>query len=70
MPVIVPDTSTGLLIVTPTPGVTPPCSSVARTRMLPVCTCAEAGAAEATSDSAARNVIRLLMQILLRIAPM
>ena len=31
-----PATSTGLLIVIVTPGTTPPCSSVALTRMLPV----------------------------------
>ena len=41
-PVWVPETSTGLLIVTLTPGMTPPCSLTLRTRMLPVCTCANA----------------------------
>ena len=35
-PVMDPATSTGLLIVIVTPGTTPPCSSVALTRMLPV----------------------------------
>ena len=34
--VIVPATSTGLLIVMVTPGMTAPCSSAALTRMLPV----------------------------------
>src|SRR5262249_47989093 len=52
-PFIEPDTRTGLLMVIVTPGTTPPCSSVALTRMLPVCTCALADAA--TPDASNTN---------------
>src|SRR5262249_40739339 len=52
-PFMAPDTRTGLLMVIVTPGTTPPCSSVAFTRMLPVCTCALADAA--TPDASNTN---------------
>src|SRR5262249_13308085 len=43
-------TSTGLLIVTVTPGVSAPCSSATLTRMLPVCTCALADTANPSAS--------------------
>src|SRR5438477_3436099 len=59
--VIVPATSTGLLIVIATPGISAPCSSVARTRMLPVCTCAAAGAASPIAASRANLKIHFIV---------
>src|SRR2546423_10463389 len=58
-----PATSTELVIVTVTPGTTAPWSSTARTRMLPVCTCASAGAAIDRTNAAAKNLrIRLIAE--------
>src|SRR5580765_903511 len=63
-PVIDPATRTGLVIVTVTPGTTAPCSSTARTRMLPVCTWAAAGAATVSAIDTAKNLKIRLMQFL------
>src|SRR5687768_14677417 len=54
-PVIVPDTSTGLVSVTDTPGTAPPCASVTRTRIEPVCTCAETGSAATVNRARAES---------------
>src|SRR5438128_2045281 len=58
--VIVPATSTGLLIVIVTPGVIAPCWSAVRIRMLPVCTCASAGAASARTIAARNLKVRFM----------
>ena len=65
MPVVLPDTNTGLVNVIVTPGTAPPCESVARTRIDPVCTCAEAGKDTAAIARIA-NHTRTLMSVFLR----
>src|SRR5688572_25281444 len=57
-PVIVPATSTGLVRVTLTPGTAPPCASVTRTRIEPVCTWACTGSAATAIKAMAASQIR------------